>query len=83
METGLKKEVEDEMDSRAQKLVDKVQDVFNRVLVDFDSMFSIQERPNVERERLRGAIDDFANKADAILQGPMEEELSRAIADSD
>lgn len=83
MEAGLKKEIEDELDSRAQKFVDKVQDVFSKVLVDFDSMFSIEERPNVERERLRGAIDDFANKADAILQGPIEEELSRAIADSD
>lgn len=79
MVPGLKAVFESDLDTRIKKLVAKVQIVFDMILSDFDSMFAVTERPNAERSELRDSIKDLIHKAEAILKGPMKEELARAI----
>lgn len=83
MEPGLKSVMECDLNARIAKLIIKVQAVFDVVLSDFDSMFVVQERPNRDRDTLRNAIKDFIAKAEATLYGPMEQELAKAINESD
>ncbi|KAL8651588.1 MAG: hypothetical protein Q9210_003171 [Variospora velana] len=82
MEPGLQTVFDSDLDARIKKLVEKVQIVFDVVLSDFDSMFAVVERPNAERSKLRDSIKDFTHKAEATLEGPMREELAKAIEES-
>ncbi|KAL8829118.1 MAG: hypothetical protein Q9170_006308 [Blastenia crenularia] len=83
MELGIKSVMESDLDERIRKLIKEVQAIFDSVLLDFDSMFVVRERPNANRDNLRNAVKDFVAKADATLNGPMEQELAKAIKDSD
>ncbi|KAL9014791.1 MAG: hypothetical protein Q9173_000582 [Seirophora scorigena] len=83
MMPGLKAMFESDLDGCIKKLVAKVQIVFDMILSDFDSVFAVTERPKAERSELRNSIKDFIHKAEAIVKGPMKEELARAIKESD
>ena len=83
IEPGLKTAMDHELDMRITKLVIKVQAIFDMVRADFDSMFIVHERPNVNRDNLRSAIRDFVHKAETTLNGPMEEQLAKAVSESD
>lgn len=82
MEPGVKTVIESDLDGRIAKLVKEVHAMFDIVLADFDSMFIVRERPNIHKDRLRGAMRDLVHKADATQNGPMEEHLAKAISES-
>ncbi|KAL8962417.1 MAG: hypothetical protein Q9193_001175 [Seirophora villosa] len=83
MVPGLMAVFENNLETRIKKLVAKVQIVFDMILSDFDNIFAITERLNAERSELRDSIKNFIHKAEAILKGPMKEELARAMKESD
>ncbi|KAL9585820.1 MAG: hypothetical protein Q9212_001298 [Teloschistes hypoglaucus] len=82
MEPGVRSSIKSELDIRYGKLVKKVNTVFDVVLADFDSMFVVEERPDVARNMLRSEIRDFVKKAHDTMNGTMETELARAINES-
>ncbi|KAL8735687.1 MAG: hypothetical protein Q9181_002750 [Wetmoreana brouardii] len=82
MEADIKTAMKIYLSQRMEKLVKKAQNVFDVVLSDFDSMFVVEERPDIDRNSLRTEIQGFVKKAEATMQGVMEEELARAISES-
>lgn len=83
MEPGVRKVMEGVLDSWIKTLVTEAQGPFDKLLQDFDPVFTVLELPNAEREKLRNAIRDFVEKTKKTFQGPMAAELRRATEEPD
>ncbi|KAL8690304.1 MAG: hypothetical protein Q9218_004224 [Villophora microphyllina] len=64
MEPGIKTAIESDLDARIEKLVGKVHTILDVLLSDFDSMFAVEERPNIHKKRLRAKIRAFVAQAE-------------------
>ena len=61
-------------------LLEKVQDVFDSVVVDFDEMFVVEEVPDSKRDALCQQIQEFVIHANARLDGPIAREFAAATS---
>lgn len=80
---GIKKSIEEEIDRRQPGFLSGVQGVFNMVLDDFNSTFTVEEIPDPKRDLLRSQIRQFVDHAQAKINGPLATELATAMADSE
>ncbi|KAM0805279.1 hypothetical protein BDR22DRAFT_969026 [Usnea florida] len=80
---GIKSSIEQEIDRRQQELLSGVQAVFNMVLEDFNSAFTVEEVPNPKRDLLRSQVQRFVEYAEARINGPLANELATAMMDSE
>lgn len=79
---GIKTSFDDALEKQQPKLIDNVQNIFNRVVPDFDSMFVVEELPNPKRDALRQEVQRFVSHARAQIDGPIEVEFAKATTDS-
>ena len=79
---GIKKSFENGLKMQQPKLVKKVQEIFQKVTQDFDSMFVVEELPNAKRDALRLEVQRFVSHAKAKNDGPIEVEFAKATKDS-
>ena len=61
-------------------LLEKVQEVFESVVADFDQMFVVEEIPDPKRDTLCLQIQEFVIQANARLNGPIEREFAAATS---
>lgn len=80
---GIKKAIEEEIDRQQSVVLGGVQGVFNMVLEDFNSTFTVEEIPDPKRDLLRSQIQQFVDHAQAKINGPLATELATAMADSE
>lgn len=59
-----------------------LQAISDDVLADFDRTFVVQENNDPDREALRRDLLAWVDRAKARLDGPLRQDLSKAIADS-
>lgn len=80
---GIKKAIEEEIDRQQSGVLRGVQGVFNMVLEDFNSTFTVEEIPDPKRDLLRSQVQQFVDHAQAKINGPLATELATAMADSE
>ena len=80
---GVKSSIEQEIDRRQPELLSGVQAIFNMVLDDFDSAFTVEEKLDPKRDLLRSQVQQFVEHAEARINGPLATELATAIMDSE
>lgn len=80
---GIKKAIEDEIDKRHADLLANIQGVFDIVIDDFDSLFVVDEEPNLQRDQFRQKVQQFVELAHAKMNGPVETELATAMKGSE
>ena len=66
--------------SKQTAFLQKIQDIFDSVVKDFDEMFVVEEIPDPRRDALCLQIQDFVAKANARLNGPIELEFAAATS---
>ena len=81
--TNIKKAIEQEIDRQQPEVLRGVQGVFNMILEDFNSTFTVEEIPDPKRDVLRSQIQQFVDDAKSIINGPLATELATAMADSE
>ena len=79
----IKKSIERQIDIQQPRLLIGVQRVFNMILEDFSSTFTVEEIPDPKRDLLRSQIQQFVDDAQALINGPLATELATAMADSE
>ena len=80
---GIKTSIEQEIDRLQPEVLSCVQAIFNMVLDDFNSTFTVEENPDPERDILRSRIQRFVEHAEARINGPLATELATAMMDSE
>lgn len=80
---GIKKSIENEIDRLQPEVLTGVQAVFNMILDDFNSTFTVEETADAKRDLLRSRIQQFVEHAEAKINGPLATELATAMADSE
>ena len=63
-------------------LIMRTDSIENAILDDFDLTFTIEEVPNPARDKLRGEVEDFNNRALVQLRGPIREKLRSSLEQS-
>ena len=79
---GIEESFENELEKQQPTLVENVQQIFHKVVQDFDSMFVVEESPNPKRDALRQEVQRFVSRAKARIDGPIELELAKATKHS-
>ena len=80
---GIKSSIEQEIDRREPEVLSGVQAIFNMVLDDFNSAFTVEEVPDPKRDVLRSQVQRFVEHAEATINGPLATELATAMMDSE
>ena len=80
---GIQSSIEQEIDRRQLELLSGVQAIFNMVLDDFNSTFTVEEVPDPKRDLLRSQVQRFVEHAEATVNGPLATELAIAMMDSE
>ena len=79
---GIEESFENELEKQQPTLVENVQQIFRKVVQDFDSMFVVEELPNPKRDALRQEVQRFVSRAKARIDGRIEFELAKATKHS-
>lgn len=80
--SGIEEIFEQELDAQQPKLTALVQEVFHKVIEDFDLMFVVEELPDAQRDILRGQVQRFVDKAKSTIDGRVAVEFAKATMDS-
>lgn len=79
----IRESIETEIDRQQPGVLEGVQRLFNMVLEDFKSTFTVEEIPDPKRDILRSQIQKFVDDAQSMINGPLATELATAMADSE
>ena len=80
--SGIKKAIEDALHDRQLKLLHDIHRIFDGIMDDFDSMCSVEEIQNAQRDALRARTQIFVKKAKDMINGAISEALAKAETDS-
>ncbi len=83
LSTKIKRSIDKEINRQQRRFLKAVQRVYNMILEDFNSTFTVEEIPDPKRDLLRSQIQQFVDDAQALINGPLATELATAMADSE